>query len=195
MALATSIPAAIFETIVGNLVRLFLTGAGGDLVAAHRAASHMVAVHQPETEDELYLAADIVSFGFHALDALRQAAEPDLPLTRQLRLRGSAVSLSRQSHKARHKLEQLRKLRMAGAAVQPAETPAPQSEPAPAPVETPAQPVAAATPAPPAVARTGGQNWSKGYQQREAARRITENLRKNQASAAAACSHTVALTG
>jgi len=192
MSLATSIPAAIFETIVGNLVRLFLTGTGGDPVAAHRAASHMVAVHHPETEDELYLAADIVSFGFHALNALGQAAEPDLPLTRQLRLRGSAVSLSRQSHKARHKLEQLQKLRMAGVAVQPSEAPDPPQEPVPPPVE---QPASFARPAPPIVARTGGQNWSKGYQQREAARRITENLRKNQASAATAANHPVAMTG
>jgi hypothetical protein len=47
-------------------------------------------------QDELRLAANIVGFSFHALEALGQAATPEMPMTRILRLRSSAVSLSRE---------------------------------------------------------------------------------------------------
>jgi hypothetical protein len=199
MSLATNIPIAILETILGNLARIFLFGAGGDPIAAHHAADQMLAAYHPETEDELHLAADIIGFGFHALDALSQAAEPGVSLNRQLRLRGSAVSLSRQSHKARSKLDQLRKARAADVAMQPTKVPAPRPEPVPPRIETAIQPVEGTRAAPPIVARTGGQSWSNGYQQRQAAKRIAENLKKNQMNAGlhstTADSDTVAMTG
>jgi hypothetical protein len=107
MSLATMLSGAVLDTILARLTVLFLTGSGGDLAAAHHGAAKMLAGYHPETEDELRLAAEIVSFGFHALEALSQAASHDLPLTKILRLRGSAVSLSRQSHRSQHRLDQL----------------------------------------------------------------------------------------
>jgi hypothetical protein len=182
MSLTTSFPAAILETILGNLARLFLFGADGDLIAAHHAASQMVAAYHPKTEDELHLAADIISFGLHALEALSQAAEPGIPLNRQLRLRGSAVSLSREAHKSRRKFDQIQKARAAGIPIPAQEPPAPQ--PVPTRIDAAIQRVEATRQASPTFARKGGQNWTKGYQQREAAKRITENLKKNQLNAA-----------
>jgi hypothetical protein len=109
--LSATLPAAIVETILTHLAGLFLTGAAGDMTAARQAAAQMLAAYHPENEAELSLAAQIVSTSFHALDALGQAAAPDLPLTRVLRLRGGAVSLSRESHKAERRLDQLQKAR------------------------------------------------------------------------------------
>jgi hypothetical protein len=88
-------PAAILETVLARLAPLFLTGAAGDMNAAREAASRMLADYHPQTEDELRLAANIVGFSFHALEALGQSATPGMPLAKILRLRGSAVSLSR----------------------------------------------------------------------------------------------------
>ncbi len=106
-----AISPAIVETLLAGLATLFLTGAGGDAAAARRAASQMLGVYRPESEDELRLAANIIGFSFHALEALGQAAAPDMPLTRVLRLRGSAVSLSREAAKAERQLAQLQKAR------------------------------------------------------------------------------------
>ncbi len=200
MSLVTAIQAAILETILGNLARLFLFGAGGDLSAAHQAASQMVSAYHPQTEDELHLAADIVSFGLHALEALSQAAEPDISLNRQLRLRGSAVSLSREAHKSRRKLDQLQKARAAGIPIQPNQAPAPQPQPVPPRIDKAIQLVEATREATPPVARTAGQSWTQGYQQRQTAMRIAEKLKKNQIkaafhNAAATTDHGVALAG
>jgi hypothetical protein len=274
MSLATMLSGAVLDTILAHLAVLFLTGSGGDLAAAHRGAAKMLAGYHPETEDELRLAAEIVSFGFHALEALSQAASHDLPLTKILRLRGSAVSLSRQSHRSQHRLDQLQRDRRTSRAAQPAaalpqEPPAPQASalpqepaaprpsslpqepPAPqpssspqasAPPQLPSSPQAPSLPQEPAAPRpsslppeplapqassspqasappelpslpqapqapgpsrprddtaiplietiqtseaTGSSSfktWTKSYQQRRTARRIAENLRKNQAA-------------
>jgi hypothetical protein len=109
MSLTSQLPAAILETILPGLATLFLTGAGGDMAAARHAAIQMLDAYHPRTENELRLAANIVGFSFHALEALAQAAEPGLSLTRVLRLRGSAVSLSRESDRAERRLMQLQK--------------------------------------------------------------------------------------
>ena len=79
-------------------------------------------------EDELRLAANIVSLSFQALEALSQAATPDMPLTRTLRLRGGAVSLSRESHKAQRRLDKLQTARRAGIPAEAQPNPA-QPEP------------------------------------------------------------------
>ena len=104
-----SLPGALLETILDRLAILFLTGAGGDLAAARHAAISMLMAHHPGSEDELTVAAEIISFGFHALDALGQCADPTLSVNQKLRLQGRAVSLSRESHKARHRLDQMKK--------------------------------------------------------------------------------------
>jgi hypothetical protein len=223
MSLATMLSGAVLDTILARLAVLFLTGSGGDLAVAHHGAAKMLAGYHPETEDELRLAAEIVSFGFHALEALSQAASHDLPLTKILRLRGSAVSLSRQSHRSQHRLDQLQRDRRTSRAAQPAaalpqEPPAPRpsslpqeplapqassSPQASAPPELPSLPQAPQAPQAPGPSRprddtaiplietiqtseaTGSSSfktWTKSYQQRRTARRIAENLKKNQAA-------------
>jgi hypothetical protein len=112
-SLSATITPAVLDKILGSLALLFLASAGGDLAAARHAAACLLADYQVETEEELRLAADIVSFGFHALDALGQAMTPDLPLKEILALRSSAVSLNRQSHRSQRKLDQLRRERLA----------------------------------------------------------------------------------
>jgi hypothetical protein len=262
MSLATMLSGAVLDTILARLAVLFLTGSGGDLAAAHHGAAKMLAGYHPETEDELRLAAEIVSFGFHALEALSQAASHDLPLTKILRLRGSAVSLSRQSHRSQHRLDQLQRDRRTSRAAQPAaalpqEPPAPQASALPqeplapqassspqasAPPQLPSAPQAPSLPQEPPAPRpsslpqeppapqassspqaseppelpslpqapqapgpsrprddtaiplietiqtseaTGSSSfktWTKSYQQRRTARRIAENLKRNQAA-------------
>jgi hypothetical protein len=118
----------ILDKVIGHLAPHFLAASKGDLPTARHAASQMLAAYNAENEEELRLAADIVSFGFHALEALAEAADPELSLHRKLRLRGNAVSLSRQSHKSWRKLDQLRRQRLAVS---------PQPEPCPAPKPTP----------------------------------------------------------
>jgi hypothetical protein len=114
MSCAAAITPAILDTILARLALLFLTGADGDLPTARHAASRMLAAYHAETPDELRLAAEVISFGLHALEALGQAASEDLALNRIIRPCGSAVSLSRESHKAQRKLDQLQRDRRAG---------------------------------------------------------------------------------
>jgi hypothetical protein len=182
MSLPASLPAAILDTILGHLALLFLSGAGGDMDVACHAAARMLAAYQPETEHELHLAAQVISLSLHTLEALGQAATPDMPLTKILRLRGSAVSLSRESHKAQRRLDDLRTARDAGAPADPdtaaLEPTPPEIDKAIALIESTRPIITQATASVPPV-------WSKSYQQREAARRITENLKKNQAAHAA----------
>ncbi|MDR3533425.1 MAG: hypothetical protein P4L90_23065 [Rhodopila sp.] len=190
MSLPTTIPQAILDTVLGRLALLFLTGAAGDPTVARHAASQMLAAYNVETEEELRLAAEIICFGFHTLEALSYASDPDLSLNKICRLRGSAVSLSRESHKAQRKLDQLQRQRRAGTPTQP-ETPAPQPEP------TPARPridnalglIEAERPAKQIIGKDGGKSWSQSFQKRQTARRIAENLKKNQAQHASETAH------
>ena len=129
MSLPASIASAILDTILGRLAPLLLSGAAGDLAAARYAASRMLAAYDVQTEEEFRVAAEIISFGLHALEALSQSASPDLTLNQILRLRTSAVSLSRESHKWQRLLDKLQRARRAGApqpAEAQAEVPAPQ---------------------------------------------------------------------
>jgi hypothetical protein len=136
MSLPATIAPDVLDIILGHLASLFLCA--GDPAAARHAASQMLAAYKAETEQELHLAADIISFGLHALEALSQATAPDLSPNQVLRLRGSAVSLSRESHKAQRKLDQLQRARRA-APRQPAAEIQPEA-PASRPDATQAQP-------------------------------------------------------
>ena len=178
----TAIQPAILDTVLGHLALIFLAATGGDLKAARDAANQMLAAYHPQTPAELNLAAAIISFSAQALEALGQSAAPDLPLTRVLRLRGSAVSLSREAHKAQRKLDQLQKARRTVAEVQPAQSMPVQAldpEPTPPPPQTD-DTVAPVEATRPAVAQA--KTWTQRYQQRQAARRISENLKKNHAA-------------
>jgi hypothetical protein len=148
MPLAAHLCQAILNTALGQLALLFLAGAGGDMQAARDAATAILADYDPQTNEELALAADIVHGRFRAMEALGRSADPALPLTQVLRQRASAVSLSREAHKAQRKLDQLQRPRRTSARpARPAEvTPEPATaaaDPAaPAPV-TPALDAAA----------------------------------------------------
>lgn len=152
MSLAALFPAAVLETILIRLAPLFLTGAGGDVIAARQAAVQTLGSYRPETEDELRLAANIIAFGLHALEALGQAAAPDLPVTRVLRLRGNAVSLSRESTKAQRSLDQLQKARRQTVQAEP--RPARKAATTPDPIKHTGDIVAAAAATRPAMTET-----------------------------------------
>ena len=170
-ALASTIPACILEAVLGRLLPLFLPAASGDPAAARAAASHLLAAYQPRTEDELCLAATIVGFTLQALDAIGQSAGPEVPLTRVLRLRSGAVSLSREADKARRALTQMQKNR------QPAQ-PAP-AETAPEAAATPE--TAAAPPAKPIAARYPGRPQTEADRQQDL--RIAESIKRATARA------------
>jgi hypothetical protein len=185
MSLPALITPAILDKILGNLALLFLTSTGSDLPAARHSASRLLAAYDVETEEELRLAADIVSFGFHALDALGQAMAPNLPLKEVLNLRSSAVNLNRQSYRSQRKLDQLKRDRLAAASMSQ-ESPSPSNAGLPddgqADIDQAAGLIAFAGEALAASGKAGGvQSWALSSKQRRAARRIAENLFRNQA--------------
>ncbi len=176
MSLAKTIPAAILETVLARLAPLFLTGAAGDMNAAREAASQMLAAYDPQTQDELNLAANIVGFCFQALEALSQAATPDMPLTRTLRLRSGAVSLSRESHKAQRRLDKLQAARRADirAETQPEPTqPEPKIEKALDLIGDTSKIVAAA--------KTKSLTWTQAYEQRQRDNRLAASRKRAEA--------------
>jgi hypothetical protein len=178
LPLANTLPSAVVETVLTHLAALFLTGAAGDITAARQAAAQMLAAYDPQTEDELRLAANIVGFSLHALEALGQAATPDMPLTKILRLRGGAVSLSRESHKAQRRLDQLQKARRQGIPAQLAETqPAPKIERAIGLIKDTRTVTVAA--------KTQGLTWTQAYEQRQRDYRIAASQKRAEARLAA----------
>jgi hypothetical protein len=176
----TTLPAAILETVLIRLAALFLTGAGGDPTAARHAASQMLAAYHPQTPDELRLAANIIIFSFQALEALSQAATPDMSLSRILRLRGSAVSLSRESAKAERRLGQLQK-----AVQQPDQTQPPEIQLEPAPRIEKAAALIQDTAAITMAAKAGNLTWTQAHEQRQRDLRIAASLQRAQARVAA----------
>ncbi|MDR3532060.1 MAG: hypothetical protein P4L90_16110 [Rhodopila sp.] len=192
MSLSTLVTPAILDKVIGDLVPVFLTSVGGDLIAARNAAGSMLAAYDVETEEELRLAAEITSFGFGALDALGKSMNPDLPLNAVLRLRGCANSLQRSKHQCQRALDALRKRRrLAAVTAAEALAPSPASDnpdPAP-PVATPDRPgidkalglIEFAREALEASGKKGVQSWGLSRQKRRAAERIAENFKRNQA--------------
>jgi hypothetical protein len=181
MSFPTTLPVAILETILARLATLFLIGANGDSIAARQAASHMLNAYHPETEDELRLAANIICFSFQALEALAQAAAPDLSLTRILRLRGGAVSLSRESAKAERRLGQLQQARQ-----HPIQAPSAEIQPEPSQPE-PAQPepkiektlaLIQDTTDITVTAKVKNLTWTQAYEQRQRDTRIAASLER-----------------
>ncbi len=186
MSLTAKHPGAILETILNHLALLFLAGAGGDMTAAKQAAAHLLAAYHPDTEGELCLAAQIASFSFHALESLTQATTPDMPMNRTLRLRGGAINLSRESHKAQRRLDELQAARLDGFEQPPAlPQHTPLAEQAPNAKTDKALDLIQDTRKVASVAKATGVTWTQAYQQRQRATRIADNLKKNQARHAA----------
>lgn len=169
---------AALNTVLAQLAIYFLAATGNDPTAARQAAHAMLADYRAETTEEIHLAAAIISFTFQALDALAQAAAPDQSLNRQIRLRGSAVSLSREAHKARRKLDNLRRAKHASAdppeaCTAPTQPQSQPSEPAP---QGPAPAIMAA-----AATATA---WPLTRQQRRAAERAAAKQQRRSAEQA-----------
>lgn len=183
MPLPSTISPAILDTVLGHLAGHFIASTNNDLPAARHAASRMLAAYNGETEDELHLAADIVSFGFHALEALSEASAPDLSLNDKLRLRASAVSLSREGHKARRKLDQRQRARLSVAQRPEAQAPAAQDKTEDKATDEQAlgliEFARAAIDA--SKKKDGGKTWTPSRDQRRAAERLTAKLMRNQA--------------
>jgi hypothetical protein len=187
MSFPATIAPAILDTILGRLALLFITGAAGDLTVARHAARQMLAAYNAETPGELGLAAEIVSLQFHTLEAPSYASGSELSLNQILRLRGSAVSLSRESHKARRKLDQLQRARRAGDVAQPAEVQ--PATPIPQPEITSNRPridkalglIESVREAIGHNGKKGGDTWTQSFQKRQTAKRIAENLNKKRA--------------
>lgn len=116
MSLSTAIMPAALDTVIALLAPYFLFGANDDIAVARHAAACMLADYDAETEEELRLATQVISFGFQALQALSEAAGPDVSLNRIMRLRGSAVSLNRSSQQSQRKLDRLQRDRRAAMA-------------------------------------------------------------------------------
>ncbi|WP_428541265.1 hypothetical protein [Rhodopila sp.] len=211
--LPTTLPIALLETILTRIAPLFLIGAPNNPDAARDAAAHMLAAYHPETTQELRLAANIVAFSFQSLEALSQAATPDMSLTRVLRLRGSAVTLTRESAKAERRLAELQTAR-GNATTQPAETHPAEAQPAEAqPAEAqPAEPKRTETLAEPkpdtreptpepqiekaialiqdtaeiaATAEATNQSWDQAHENRQREARIAASLQRAEARVAA----------
>jgi hypothetical protein len=106
-----NIAPAFIEEMVAYLLHLFIRGAGGDEAAARHAVLSTLAAHDVANEEEMRLAAEIVSFSFTALEALAKAMDPDLPLNAKLRLRGNANAAHRSGHQCQRTLDKLRKER------------------------------------------------------------------------------------
>jgi hypothetical protein len=176
------LPEAFLQTILHQIALLLLPGAGGDMEAARQAAAVTLSAYDPRTEAELRLAARIVSFSLQALEALAQAADPEMPLARVLRLRTGAVSLSREAEKAERRLEKLRENR----AVEEAQ-PLPESEipEEPASIEK-ATALIDDNRKVAAYAQAHGLTWSQAMKQRRREQRLAERREKQQARSQAA---------
>jgi hypothetical protein len=124
-----SIAPAFLEEMVAYLLHLFVRGAGGDEAAARHAVLSTLAAHNVANEDEMRLAAGIISFSFAALEALARSMDPDLPLKEVLRLRGNANAAHRSGHQCQRTLDKLRQERRHGADVTQAQ---PQADAPPA---------------------------------------------------------------
>jgi len=125
----TDLPEALFHTIIHQIALLLLKGAGGNMEAASQAAAVTLAAHCPQTEVEFRLAARIVTFSLQAGEALAQAADPEMPINRVLRLRTGAVSLTREAEKAERRLEKLREARLQNLPEEPEPLPEPEASP------------------------------------------------------------------
>jgi hypothetical protein len=102
-----------------------------------------------------------------------------MPLTKILRLRGGAVSLSRESHKAQRRLDQLQNARREGI---PA---ANQPEPAqPEPKIEKALDLIEDTRTIDVAAKAQGLTWTQAYEQRQRDMRIAASLKRAEARVA-----------
>ena len=113
MSIVSRFPAALLETILFPLASILLAAAD-DRDAARLVAIETLESYDPQNAEELRLVAKLVCFSLQSMQALGQAAGADLPLTRVLRLRGGAISLTRAAERAQRRLQALRQARRDG---------------------------------------------------------------------------------
>jgi hypothetical protein len=167
---ATILDPVIVDTVLGRLALLFLRPTDNDILAARTSAGRMVAAYKPATEEEFSLAADVVGFRFHALNALSQASASDLSLNKQMRLRGNAASLNREAHRSQRKLDQVQRDRCASAARERAEAAATMDGAANG--KAPDTTVPSSEPA--VAGKPLASTWTKFYQDRQRAKRLAK---------------------
>jgi hypothetical protein len=95
-----------------TLEPFFMDGAAGDAASARAAAKEILASYQIGSALELQLATECIVLAYSAMATLRQA-KVDLGMrdNQRLRLRNSAASLNRASHRNRRSLDALHKIR------------------------------------------------------------------------------------
>jgi len=113
-----TITTPVLDKMIAFLAPLFLDTMDASLATARHAAARMLASYDARTDQELRLAAEIIAFGFGALDALRRAANPDLSTKEVLRLRGNANSLNRAGQQNQRLLDRLHRRRTSDASAQ-----------------------------------------------------------------------------
>jgi hypothetical protein len=171
------LPRAYLLTILQQFAMMLLAACNGNLHDARKAAAETLKAFDPKTEAELRLVARIVGFNLQAGEALAQAAEPGMPITRVIRLRTGAVSLSREAQKAEQQLEKLRQ-----AAAEPEAQP--ELEPVPASAENAAE-LVEETRTISAYAKAHGLTFTEAMEQRERDKSLAKRAAKEAARAAA----------
>jgi hypothetical protein len=146
----------IFEAILGFLLPIFLTTAGGDPVAARSAVLELIDAYGVTTVRQLILVGRIMALSTAAMDDLRRSmVDPAMPDAKVLRLRNNAVALNRTADRCQKALEMLQ------APQRPATRPAAVAAqrpavPPPAAVWPAAQPATATEPKPDVTNGAGG---------------------------------------
>jgi len=112
------------DQVARSLTPFFLDAAHGSETDARAAADAMITGFNPQSSEELILAAQVIVYGLAGLDSLRRsAAEPDLSVATHLRLRGNANAMQRAAQQCRRALELRRKAHATpDAAMPPART-------------------------------------------------------------------------
>ena len=116
-----------------------------EIEADRQAAFTMMGMLRPRDLLEAMLAARIVATEFQIMDAMRGAAQPDLPPNLKARMRASASAMTRMHDAARAELTRRQAYPAAKPAALPMAVPAPRPKPAPAPAAA-ARPPAAVAP-------------------------------------------------
>jgi hypothetical protein len=102
---------ALLITLIGHLALQFVAP-GIDIDIARELAARLLARYDARTEEELTLAADIISLRIRMLHIMGKAADPELPLKTVLQIHSSGISLSREAHKTQRILDRLRRDRL-----------------------------------------------------------------------------------
>lgn len=98
------ITAAVLDKVLGLLAPLF-RDVTADEDAARDAALATLTGYGARDDRELRFAALAIAFSFGTMEALSQAAQPDLPPNQVLRLRGNANALNRAAQQNEARLE------------------------------------------------------------------------------------------